>query len=43
MEKKVKRIVSPTDDFKVLKGPIMAWLTKYDPNGRGMVPNGFIF
>ena len=34
MDKKVKRVVSPTDDFKVLKGRIVARLRNMVPNGR---------
>ena len=34
MDKQVKRIVSPTDDFKVLKGRIVARLRNMVPNGR---------
>ena len=34
MDKKVKRIASPTENFKVLKGRIMARLRNMVPNGR---------
>ena len=34
MDKQVKRIVSPTDDFQVLIGHIMARIRNLVPNGR---------
>ena len=34
MDKKVKRVVSPTDDFKVLQGRIVARLRNMAPNRR---------
>ena len=46
MDKEVKRVVSPTDDFKVLKARIMARLRDLVPNGRrkrfGPMPRSII-
>ena len=34
MNKKVKRVVSSTDDFEIFQGHIMARLRNMVPNGR---------